>query len=127
MTTKTKMCSKCKTEVSFKAKFCNMCGNNKFNTSKTCKYCDVPFPSKNPNPKFCPNCGKRIGEGSIKMKTILSPDGDKQKCAICLQEIDIDLVFCPNCANTYHFPHLANWILEKEACPMCKTKLVFAD
>jgi uncharacterized paraquat-inducible protein A len=61
------------------------------------------------------------------MKHIIAPDGEKHSCGICRQKIDNDLVFCPNCTNTFHFPHLANWILEKNECPMCKTKLVFVD
>ncbi len=121
----TKTCTKCSSSVPIQANFCNICGNNSFNEGLRCDYCKKSLPSK--NPKFCPSCGKRIGEGVIKMKLILAPDGKEHACGICRQNIGADLVFCPSCINPFHFPHLANWILEKQECPICKTKLVFAN
>ncbi|MCH8906029.1 MAG: zinc ribbon domain-containing protein [Candidatus Heimdallarchaeota archaeon] len=120
----TKACKKCKSQVPERAKFCNICGNDTFEEATKCPFCSFTLP--NPNIKFCPSCGKRISSKPTLARVIRAPDGELHRCGICKLKIQNDLTVCPSCLNPYHFPHLANWIVEKKECPMCRTELRFA-
>lgn len=121
-----KICINCDAEVPNRAKFCNQCGQREFSNGDKCKFCSSLLPDKS-SIKFCPNCGKRISTKQTKVRLIVAPEGTKHKCGICLLEINQDLTFCPSCIHSFHFSHIANWILEKNQCPICKTKLEFVD
>ncbi|MHA2028006.1 MAG: double zinc ribbon domain-containing protein [Candidatus Kariarchaeaceae archaeon] len=117
-----KSCEKCNAIVPLNAKFCNKCGNSSFIQPENCPSCDYTIP--NPNKvKFCPKCGKRIKEGRSQRKQIIAVDGEVHKCYICLRDVEKDFSVCPSCLNCFHFAHLANWIIEKGECPVCKIKL----
>ncbi|MCY3410589.1 MAG: zinc ribbon domain-containing protein [Candidatus Heimdallarchaeota archaeon] len=122
----TKICSSCSAEIPVNARFCNQCRGTSFESSENCPSCKKPLPKKESN--FCPRCGKKLKkDAKIKMKQIRAIDGEKHKCNICLQIIDFDLVVCPSCLNTFHFNHIANWIISNKNCPICKVELELLD
>ncbi len=122
----TKICDKCKNEVPETARFCNKCRHTGFTKAIKCS-CGMLIPE---NVNFCLSCGKKINlSAKIKMKKIHA-SGDNlllHKCNICIQKIEFDLVVCPSCLNTFHFNHLANWIIKSSSCPICKVKLELSD
>ncbi len=116
------------------SKFCNKCRSSSFINSnknlkinsKNCPKCNEKLP--NPNVNFCPICGTKLNvKAKIKMKQIHAKNGELHNCNICIQKIKFDLVVCPSCLNPYHFNHLANWIIKKKECPICKVKLELLD
>lgn len=118
----TKLCSNCQAQVPVKAKFCNKCGKREFAKTENCPKCNYAIPNAD-KVKFCPKCGKRIKSGKSKQKVIVAPNGEIHRCNICLRDVTEDFTVCPSCINCFHFAHLANWIIEKSECPVCKTEL----
>ena len=121
-TSETKNCKSCGSQVPENARFCNKCGKSEFAESQKCPQCGYGIANKD-KVKFCPKCGKRLNKGRSSHKTIIAPDGEVHRCNICLQDVADGFTVCPSCLNCFHFAHLANWIIEKNECPVCKTKL----
>ncbi len=127
----TKICPRCENKTHDHARFCPRCGFN-FDQKVTsndvkdqCPNCRIGL---RPNAKFCPSCGTRIkGAGFAKMKHLYAPEGVRHSCAICKNEIDMDLIFCPSCVNPFHYNHLINWLLQNPLCPICRTTLEIID
>lgn len=121
-----KTCTKCLAKVPSTAKFCNRCRSTSFKSKNVCSSCKAEIPNSKVN--FCPKCGKKLNlDAKIKMKQIIAVDGVIHTCNICVQKVKYDLVTCPSCLNTFHFNHLANWILSDNSCPVCKVKLELVD
>lgn len=47
-------------------------------------------------------------------------------CAICKRPVlpEESLTTCPNCHNTFHEEHFAEWIKMKGQCPMCQEEII---
>lgn len=123
-----KQCKSCFAQVPEKAKFCSRCGEPVAEDPELKNRCPKCMRVLKPEAKFCPSCGTRIkSAGFAKMRHLYAPEGERHKCTICSQEIDIDLIFCPSCVNPFHYSHLVNWLLKEKKCPVCRTKLEFID
>lgn len=46
----------------------------------------------------------------------------KEKCIICFMDIidDDNILRCPHCDQPAHKPHIKDWLLTKQYCPVCK-------